>query len=471
MITFFRIKTFFHIISILVILLLLKLPFLLQGLPVLQTELEWLLVGERLNMGYALYQDIWTAMPPLNAYLHGIIHFFFGRSFYYHEIIAIILVFVQAILLNQIVSNRKVLFENNYLVGVVYVLVVSLSFDSIKLSPMLIGNTFLILALNSMLGQIENKDGSSQSVFEIGLFIGIGSLFVQTFPLFLVWGIIGIIMFCSPSPNQLILIIIGFLLPVFGFYIYYYFIGNADVAFRQWLGQGYRNNTFSLSDIRPLLLLFMVPVIIAFFGFYMTSSYTRYSNYQFRKQQAVVLLGMVSIVVYFASNEGATYQFLGIAPFLAIFITAFFLHFKNIYIAEILFLLFAISVFGLSNAGVDGFLGLKYEHLSNLKVKEGATPPYAKDKYVLVTGTNNSAYIDAVPSSAYTNYTISKYDLENPNIYESVVSISENMKKTLPEVIIDNELVFPAIFARIPVLDKQYERIDGTKNYRLKTAH
>ena len=468
MITFFRIKTFFHILSILVILMLLKLPFILSGMPILQTELEWLLVGERLNMGYALYQDIWTAMPPLNAYLHGIIHFFFGRNFYYHELIAIMLVFAQAILLNQIVNSKKVLFENNYLVGVVYVLVLSLSFDSIKLSPMLIGNTFLIMALNSMLSQIESKDGSTQSVFEIGLFIGIGSLFVQTFPLFLIWGVIGVIMFCSPSPNQLILVIIGFLLPVFGFYIYYYFIGNADVAIRQWLGQGYRNSTFSLSDIRPLLLLYIIPIVLAFLGFFQTSAYNRYTSYQFRKQQSIVLLGMVSIVVYFASNEGASYQFLGIAPFLAIFITAFFLHFKNIYLAEVLFVLFVLVVYGLSHAGFNGFLGFRYEHLSELKVKEDATPTYAKDKFILVTGKNNSAYYQAKPGSAYTNYVISEYDLDNPNIYESVVSISENMKKTLPEVIIDNEQVFPAIFTRIPLLSNQYQRIEGTKNYRLK---
>ena len=154
------------------VLVLLKIFYIANALPVLSSELEWMLIGERLNSDKSLYSEIWTSTGPLASYVYGLVHFIFGRGQIFYELVALFLVFFQSLLFTFIVNNNKAFIEKNYVPGLLYALVMSMTFDANKLSPALMATTFLLLAINSLFKHIDNNDGSSEPIFEIGLFWG-----------------------------------------------------------------------------------------------------------------------------------------------------------------------------------------------------------------------------------------------------------------------------------------------------------
>ena len=73
-----------------------------------------------------------SALP--NAYLWGFI-------------LATILVFLQAIFINYIVSSQSILYKDTFMPGLFYILLNSLFIQQTELTPQLISNTFVLLLL------------------------------------------------------------------------------------------------------------------------------------------------------------------------------------------------------------------------------------------------------------------------------------------------------------------------------------
>ncbi|WP_341227071.1 hypothetical protein [uncultured Arcticibacterium sp.] len=442
--------------------------YILNVLPVLNTELEWLLIGERLNSDKSLYSEIWTNTGPLSAYFYGLVHFLLGRGQFYQEIVAFCLVFVQTILFTLIVNNNKAFVERNYLPGLFYAIAVSLSFDANKLSPALLATTFLLFAINSIFRHIENNDGSSEPVFEMGLFLGIGSLFWYPFPVFLVWALLSLIMFTPVKFNQVLLLVLGFVLPVFVSALFFYVIGAFPEFYGFWIQKGASLEFLKRIEVFEVLLTYGLPVLLAIFGMFKVFGNTRYSNFQNRKQQIMVLLGIFALLAFLLSDNLATYQLLCISPFLAFFMAGYFLHLKGTAFPEILFLVFLTLVVLINNFGVSPFVGKGYTHLADMRIEKETEKSYIIDKAILITGSKNDDYFQAKSGSPYLNWSVSKFDLEHADIYESLINIDAIFQKEMPEYIIDNEQVFPEIFRRIPKIGNKYVRVAGTRNFRLK---
>lgn len=468
MITLFRVNTNFHVFSVLVVLLLLKIPFISSGLPVLQPELEWLLVGERLNEGKSLYSDIWTKTGPLTAYVYGFIYWLFGRDQMYYELFALVLAYFQSLYFAYLINRNRVIIERNYLPALMYAVVISLSFDLSKLSPALMANTFLLMAINSIFQHIDKAGESSEHVFEVGLQLGIGSLFLYTFPAFFLWAILSLLMFSPFRVNQIFLMILGFVLPLFIAILFFYFNGAFGDFYHQWILQFSRLIPLVGAEVFEVFAIFLLPLIFAILGAFKVLNNVRYSSFQNRKHQILILLGIFALLPYFLSKPHGTYHLLGLVPFLAFYLTGWFVFARGAYLAEIVFLTFVAVVLLLKRQGISPFLGNGLQHLTEIRVNPVSTKAYIEEKEILVTGDINDDYLKAKPGSAFINWEVSKAVLEHPDTYQNVALIYEKFQEEKPQYIIDNEQVFPAIFQRIPELGKVYERVEGTRHFRLK---
>ena len=80
MLSFFRSNAVFQVFSLLVLLVLVRLPVYMTGLPLLVPELQWMLLGEQLNKGLLLYVDVWDSTAPLAALVYAGLDVLFGRS-------------------------------------------------------------------------------------------------------------------------------------------------------------------------------------------------------------------------------------------------------------------------------------------------------------------------------------------------------------------------------------------------------
>ncbi|RYU93538.1 hypothetical protein EWM59_21665 [Emticicia agri] len=436
--------------------MILKLPFLGDKLPILLPELEWMLVGEKIHDGSFLYKELWTNVGPLSAFIYWLIDFSFGRVQFAYEFIAILIIYFQALYFTFTCNTRQTYLEKNYAPGLIYILLMSLSFDMSKLSPVLLATTFLLFAFNKIVKQMERREGVSDEVFEIGLYIGIAVLFHQPSMVFILWSTACLVFFTNANLRQHFLALLGFAIPLFLITLYFYFYDSIDEFKYNWFNGIFRIKQYSLEDFQSALLAITVPTILAFLGFLRQTQVSRYNSYQQRTQQIMLIWAVVALLALFLSPNVAPMQFIIFVPCFAFFVTGFFLHFRGGVIPDLVFMVVFIGIVFVQYQGVTPIFGKGFEQLSDMRVKPKELPELMKGQKMLIIGERIDEYKLGKSATCYLNWDLSKIDLENPDNYESIINIFDNFKKDPPTIIIDKQNVVPKIFQRIPALAVDY---------------
>src|SRR5690554_580906 len=132
-------------VGILFLMVILRIPYMLLEIPLLQPELVWMLTGERLAHGFSMYVDIIDDNGPLSAGIYWLIHVFVGKSFLAYQLIAGLIILFQIFYINSLFIQYKAFEENTYIPALVMTVLFHLSFDFLTLSPALMGTTFILL--------------------------------------------------------------------------------------------------------------------------------------------------------------------------------------------------------------------------------------------------------------------------------------------------------------------------------------
>ncbi len=134
------------------------------------------------------------------------------------NILAIFIVYIQAIYINKLVIEHRLANKSSLLPGMIYIILMSFFSEYSLLSPYLIANTFVLLAIGQLF-KTYNKPKVADILFNIGFYIGIASLFVPNYIYLMLLGVIGIFILRSGKISEHIqffsgLLVVGFL--VFG---------------------------------------------------------------------------------------------------------------------------------------------------------------------------------------------------------------------------------------------------------------
>ena len=105
--------------------------------------------------------------------------------------------------------------------------------------------------------------------------------------------------------------------------------------------------------------------------------------------------------------------------------------------------------------------------LENLKIKNALLPPQINKQKILVIGADEGEYKDNYPTTAYLNWELARYDFDNLDSYESVISIFDNFKADPPTYVVDKVNIMPRIFKRLPELNKRYKSTQWKGIYQL----
>lgn len=143
------------------------------------------------------------------------------------NIIANFLIFIQALLVNHIFIKHRLSREITLLPGLIYVILVSIIADSVLLSPVLIANTFILVAVINLLRTYKLPNPSAY-IFNSGFFLSAASLFYTPYIFMVLFGIIILLILRSFKLLEKIQYFIGFVLPYFFLYTYKYW---ADIRF------------------------------------------------------------------------------------------------------------------------------------------------------------------------------------------------------------------------------------------------
>lgn len=148
------------------------------------------------------------------------------------SIIASLIIFIQTLIVNYIFINQKLSKEATQFAGVFYVLFVSLIEESSGLTPILMANTFMLLALLSALKTYKNINATG-SIFNCGFMIAMASLFYVPYFIYTVFGLITLLLLRSFNFKEKVQYIIGIITPYFLIFSikYWYDIAFFEITF------------------------------------------------------------------------------------------------------------------------------------------------------------------------------------------------------------------------------------------------
>lgn len=221
----------------------------------------------------------------------------------FYSILAFLLLYSQASLLNRICNNQKMLPRPNYLPAMSYILITSLMKDWNLFSAQLIINSLLIWIYYRMM-MLYNSNKAAGSIFNIGVMMGVVSLFYQPAVVFalLIWFALFIM---RPF------IIREWLIGLLGLTTPYYFLGILLYLTNQW---NWRKVIplvdFSLPALPSSIFitisiaLMILPFIIS--GVYVQNNLNK-MLIQVRKNWSLLLLFLIVATFIILVNGGNNY--------------------------------------------------------------------------------------------------------------------------------------------------------------------
>ncbi len=458
MLSFFRVNAPYQILSLIIVLVMLQFPFYIHAPDLLVSELQWMLVGEKMGQGFMLYRDVWDNLSPLSAAAYWGIDELFGRSPLAHRSVANILIIFQAVYFNYISGQRQLFTERNYVPGVLYLLFINVSFDCSILSPVLMSTTFILLAFGTLIRQMQ-REGVTDEVFELGFYLSVATLFYLPMGLFLLWAFFSLLLYSGANFRQHTLALFGYIFPIALIGLFFFFRGALDDLSQNLLSSAFETRKYSLDDFLGVIGTMGGIFLLGGLGFLQTIRYPRFINYQGRCQQIMGLWVITAFISIGLMPFIAPMQFIIFIPPIAFFSVNFFMLMQRRWLAEVLFLLvFVITLFFRYQAS---FLNHPISingsaRLDDLKIKKTLLPSSIRQQKLLVIGEDEGEYKDNFPATAYINWNLARNDFENLDSYESVISIFDNFKADPPAYVIDKENLMPRLFKRLPELSKLY---------------
>lgn len=207
-------------------------------------------------------------------------------------ILATVLVFLQAVMINFLIGKYRVAREISLLPGMFYVLLSSAFSEFLYLSPLILANTFYIIVLLELFSSYR-KHAVAAAIFNIGFWGGVASLFYSSYLFLFVLGIAGLGILRSFNLKEQLMAISGLLTP----YILtgtYFFLNDQFADF--WEKQ--LQNSFGFIDLQgtPDLIFYikmgLLGLMLLTFVF-SYNGYTKKKNIQQQKYINVLFTGLL----------------------------------------------------------------------------------------------------------------------------------------------------------------------------------
>ncbi|WP_276498450.1 hypothetical protein [Pontibacter litorisediminis] len=466
MISYFRSILPSRLFLLIVLFLGIELPLLLLGIRPTAPELLHMLVGERLAEGYSMYRDIYDNTAPISALVFWLLDVVAGRSFLAYRLTAMGLLLLQALLLNSILNRHNVYASQNYLPALLYLVLGSLSFEFNMLTPLLIGNTFLVLSLPYII--TLNREGyENNRLFVGGFMLGLAAMSYLPLAVFLLMGIFAVIFFASNTLRSTMLMLCGFLFP-YAVLMTYYLYTNTNPEFldlhllRPWQLQ--------VAFLRPpadVAKLMTIPGVVLLLSLLSAASLPQRLVFQVKFQQLMWVWLVASLLVIFTRDEITVATFVIILPPIAYFGEYFFTSNRKGWILNTAFLVILAGAVVLRYRLVLGINRFIQMDESPLLLPERAAVPM-QNSTVLVLGSDISYYMQNKPVTPYLNWKLAQRHFGRLNEYQAVFQLHENLKHEMPQYLVDKAGLMPELSYKLPDIFGKYEETADAGVYRLK---
>ncbi|MBL7873034.1 MAG: hypothetical protein JNM78_15565 [Cyclobacteriaceae bacterium] len=451
----FRVNDPYRLLGIFALLVAFSLWFFIDPADLTLNELKSIVLGESLNDGKTLYAELFTSTPPLTAWFFEWIDFIFGRSLQARHIISLLIIFFQGSFFAIVLINNKAQNENTYLPALIFGVLCLFSFDMLSLSGELLASTFLLFALNNLFKEVEFRIQQDSTLLNLGIYLGIASLFVFSYSIFLPGTLVILMIFTRATVRKILLLVYGFILPHLLLMTFYFTKGDFNFVWTNFYqGNEWRADNFI--SLWSLVCLSATPIIYFLFSLVMVNREAHLTKYQSQLLQIMFLWLGVAMLEITLAGKMTPARVITFIPPLAYFTSHYLLLIRRKWIGEIMLWMFVGGIVTTSQLARYGKINaIEYGGLS---ITESNYRNQIKGKKILVLGTDWGLFKENKLASYFYDWSLSKNYFENPDYFENVVLIDQSLVLDAPQIIVDTKNLMEKIMVRNPKLMSKYER-------------
>ncbi|MBX2985419.1 MAG: hypothetical protein KF882_05585 [Bacteroidia bacterium] len=251
-------------------------------------------------IGYAGQFDWKPENHNYTEYVFSILN----QNLYIAFILSTAIVYVSALLFNNMIIQHDILFKRNYLGAYFYCLIASILPEYYLLGSAIFINLLMIIAMQRMF-DLYKVPYPYDNIFLIGILSGVSVLFSISYILIFLYMIVGIMFFRAIKITEIVASLLGFVLPVFMAFALNYLING--VAVPDYL----QFNSFDTKTIQDQIL-FTPLLIIALIA--IPASIRIANNYwrnTIKIRRIIILLYIylgLSILLTFTGNENSVQE-------------------------------------------------------------------------------------------------------------------------------------------------------------------
>ncbi len=296
---------------------------------------------------FALRLGLYFNMPKYQlddkAWIYNKIADIFHFNGPYQYLWSIILVLIQAFLINYLVNRYKLNSEGQLFAGIVFIVLTGMHPATATIGPVQLANVFLILAMTQIMGIYIKKQAALQ-LYNFGLFIGLASLIYPPYIWFLVLGIAGITILKSFNWKEWLQLMAGWINVVFLLFVLVYFTGTEsefyNIQIKAYLSSYIIHLSPGLKGLILMIILFILLLLTLIqYNFYRIKRIViiqKYYDFMFWTSFCSLLS------LFFVKIEDCSHLILLITP-LSILVALLLTKIKNPLLSETVHLLFAFS--------------------------------------------------------------------------------------------------------------------------------
>lgn len=457
MLRFFRINDPYRLISLWLLLTLASLPLLIDLPSMTLQELKDMVLGEMVG-GKILYVEIIDRTGPLMAVTDGFLNFLFGRSLLARHIVALVFILFQTSYFGILLINNKAYGENSYVPSLIFGFLCFLSFDLLATTPELFASTLLLLALNNLFKEIEFRVDRDSIVLNLGVFLGMASLYVFSYTIYLAGSILILVIFARASVRKILLVFFGYGLVHAILFTFYYCYERTDDLWVHFYQANFYQASSNLMSMSAILVLTSLPIAYFIFSLFMLTREARFTKYQSQLFQSIFLWMAFSLIQFWMTAERTTHSLYMILPPVAYFISHYLLLIRRKWIAEMMLWFFMSGMLLVNLASRYQWLpGISYE---GLFPKPSVHEKEASGKKIMIVGDDPSLYANSKLGGYFLDWELSKKYFEHPDYYENIIKISDAITYGKPDIIIDEKGMMGPVITRIPSVERLYQK-DG----------
>ncbi|TXK51320.1 hypothetical protein FVR03_03670 [Pontibacter qinzhouensis] len=453
-----------RLILLVLLYLAIRVPLILLGVPATVPELKFMLIGERMADGFAMYREIYDSTAPLAALVYWLIDLVAGRSYLTYRLVAAALLLAQALLLNSTFIRNKVYAESNYLPALLYLTFGCLTLEFEMLTPLLLGNTFVILSLPYFI-TVAREGLDNSRLFIGGFMLGLAALSFLPLGLFLLLGLFAVILFASAAFRSSLLMLCGFAFPYAMLLSYYLFTGAVGSFLELHLLRPWQFEVSFLIPPADLAKLLVLPGLVLALSLFSMLSLAQRLVFQVKFQQLMVVWLIVSLLVIISRDQVSAASFLVLLPPLAYFSEFLFTSRFKPWILSLMYLVLLAGVVVLRYRQPLGIGSLV--KIDESRILLPVSPAQAiKGASVLVLGNDITYYTHNTLATPYLNWQLAQRHFGRLNEYDAVFALYRNFKKEPPRYIIDKVGLLEELKYKLPTIFDAYEPTDVPAVYK-----